>query len=49
LAWDRVRFTGERVAAVVAETRDLAEEAALRVDVEYEELPAVLTAAEARA
>ncbi|MFW6033521.1 MAG: xanthine dehydrogenase family protein molybdopterin-binding subunit [bacterium] len=49
LAWDRVRFIGERVAAVVAETRDLAEEAAFRVDVEYEELPAVLTAAEALA
>lgn len=49
LAHDRVRFQGERVAAVLAETREQAERAALLVDVEYEELPAVVTADEALA
>lgn len=42
LARDEVRFIGERVAAVVAETREQAERAAARVEVEYEDLPAVL-------
>ena len=37
LAEDRVRFLGERVAAVAAEDRDTAEEALLLIDVEYEE------------
>ena len=41
LAEDRVRFVGERVAAVAAEDRDAAEEALALIDVEYEELPAV--------
>jgi carbon-monoxide dehydrogenase large subunit len=41
LAEDRVRFVGERVAAVAAEDRDTAEEALLLIDVDYEELPAV--------
>lgn len=41
LAWDRVRFVGDRVAAVAAETRQAAEEAVRLVQVEYEELPAV--------
>src|SRR5262245_49920981 len=41
LAEDRVRFAGERVAAVAAEDRDAAEEALVLFDVEYEELPAV--------
>jgi CO/xanthine dehydrogenase Mo-binding subunit len=49
LARDKVRFTGERVAAVVATSRRAAEEAAALVDVEYEELPAVLSADEALA
>lgn len=40
LALDRVRFVGEYVAAVAAETRDIAEQAAQAVVVEYEELPA---------
>ena len=44
LAWDRVRFIGDRVAAVAADTLDAAEEAARLVDVEYEELPAVFDA-----
>lgn len=41
LAVDKVRFVGDRVAAVAAETRDLAEEALALIEVEYEELPAV--------
>ncbi len=43
LAHDRARFIGERVAAVAADTREIAEEAARAVDVEYEELPPILT------
>ena len=43
LARDRVRFVGERVAAVAAETREIAEEALRLIDVEYEELPLALT------
>src|SRR5213593_2694383 len=41
LAQDRVRFMGERVAAVAAETLEQAEEALALIQVEYEELPAV--------
>ncbi len=41
LAYERVRFVGERVAAVAAETREAAEAAVALIDVEYEELPAV--------
>jgi carbon-monoxide dehydrogenase large subunit len=41
LAQDRVRFVGERVAAVAAEDRDVADAALLLIEVEYEELPAV--------
>lgn len=41
LAWDRVRFVGDRVAAVAADTRAQAEDALARIAVEYEELPAV--------
>ena len=49
LAHEEVRFVGERVAAVVAETRQEAERAAARVRIEYEELPAVLDAESALA
>ena len=49
LARDAVRFTGEPIAAVVAETREAAEAAAALVDVSYDELPAVFTAEEATA
>ncbi|HEY7067736.1 MAG TPA: xanthine dehydrogenase family protein molybdopterin-binding subunit [Chloroflexota bacterium] len=42
VARDRVRFVGERVAAVAANDLDTAEEALSLIDVEYEELPAVL-------
>jgi 4-hydroxybenzoyl-CoA reductase subunit alpha len=43
LAVDKVRFVGEEVAAVVARDRATAREAARRIRVEYEVLPAVLT------
>lgn len=49
LAVDRVRFAGERVAAVAAESREAAEEAVERIEVEYEELPAILTPEDALA
>ncbi|MDP6816267.1 MAG: xanthine dehydrogenase family protein molybdopterin-binding subunit, partial [Alphaproteobacteria bacterium] len=42
LAEDIVRWQGEAVAAVVADSRALAEDAAERVRVEYRELPAVV-------
>jgi CO/xanthine dehydrogenase Mo-binding subunit len=42
LAYERVLFVGERVAAVAAETREAADEAVGLIQVEYEELPAVL-------
>ncbi len=42
LAWDRVRFVGDRVAAVAADTREQADEAAAAIAVDYDELPAVL-------
>ncbi|MBI2999571.1 MAG: molybdopterin-dependent oxidoreductase, partial [Deltaproteobacteria bacterium] len=41
LCWDKVRFVGDRVAAVAAETPDAAEEALGRIEVEYDVLPAV--------
>ena len=39
---DRVRYVGDPVAGVVATSEEIAEEAARLVEVEYEELPAVL-------
>ena len=47
LCWDRVRFVGDRVAAVAAETVDAAEEALPLIDVDYELLPAVFDPLEA--
>jgi carbon-monoxide dehydrogenase large subunit len=41
LCWDVVRFIGDRVAAVAAETCDAAEEGVSLIDVEYEQLPAL--------
>ena len=41
LCWERVRYVGDRVAAVAAETVEAAEEALALIEVEYEELPAV--------
>lgn len=45
---DTVRFIGQRVAAVVAETAEAADRAVLLVDVDYELLPAVFDPEEAR-
>lgn len=47
LAIDKVRWVGHPVAAVVAETLSAAEEAASKVIVEYEDLPAVLSVEDA--
>jgi len=47
LVADRARHVGDCVAVVVAETRDQAREASLLVDVDYEELPAVASVAQA--
>ncbi|MGH7767124.1 MAG: xanthine dehydrogenase family protein molybdopterin-binding subunit [Candidatus Binatia bacterium] len=47
LARDRARFVGEKVAAVAAVDKDIAEEAVSLIDVEYEELPAVFDPLEA--
>ena len=49
LAVGETKFHGEPVAAVAAETRDAAEEAARLVVVEYEELPGVYTVEQALA
>ena len=47
LAYERVRFVGEFVVAVAAETRALAEQAAAAVEVVYDVLPAMLDTEEA--
>ena len=47
LAQDKVRYAGDGVAVVVAETRALAKDAAELVEVEYEELPVVTDVEEA--
>lgn len=47
LAVDRVRYQGEPVAAVLADSRYTAEDAAVAVQVDYEPLPVVATAADA--
>ncbi len=39
----KVRFVGDRVAAVAAETREIAEAAIKAIEVKYEELPAALS------
>ncbi len=49
LAVDTVRYVGEAVAAVIAESRLQAQDAAEQVQVEYEELPAVVTIEQAKA
>ncbi|MFO1304078.1 MAG: xanthine dehydrogenase family protein molybdopterin-binding subunit [Burkholderiales bacterium] len=49
MATDTVRFVGEIVAAVLAETREQARDAAEAIDVRYETLPAVATLAAASA
>ena len=47
LAIDKVRFIGERVAAVAADTVEIAEEALSLIEVEYQELPSVFNQMEA--
>lgn len=47
LARDKVRFVGEKVAAVAAESAEIAEAALRLIDVTYEELPAVFDPLEA--
>jgi CO/xanthine dehydrogenase Mo-binding subunit len=47
LCWDRVRYVGDRVAAVAAESKEAAEAALGLIEVEYEELPAVFDPIEA--
>ena len=47
LAHEKVRFVGDPVAAVAAETRELAEAAAALVDVRYDPLPAIFDPEEA--
>lgn len=47
LCWDRVRYIGDRVAAVAAETPEAAEAALSLIDVDYEVLPAVFDPMEA--
>ena len=44
---DRVRYVGDVVALIAAETRELCEEAKKHIKVEYEELPAVFDVLEA--
>jgi CO/xanthine dehydrogenase Mo-binding subunit/aerobic-type carbon monoxide dehydrogenase small subunit (CoxS/CutS family) len=46
-ALEKVRFVGEPVAAIAANTPDIAREAASKVKIEYEELPAVFDPEEA--
>lgn len=47
LAEDKVYYVGQPVAAVVAETREQAQDAAELAEVDYEELPCVVSALEA--
>jgi CO/xanthine dehydrogenase Mo-binding subunit len=47
LARKKVRFIGEKIAAVVAETREVAEDALAAISVDYEELPAIFDPEEA--
>ncbi|HEX7231856.1 MAG TPA: molybdopterin cofactor-binding domain-containing protein, partial [Candidatus Binatia bacterium] len=47
LCWEKVRFIGDRVAAVAAESAEAAEDAVHLIDVEYEPLPAVFDPLEA--
>jgi CO/xanthine dehydrogenase Mo-binding subunit len=47
LAWDKVRYIGDEVAAVAAESEEAAEEALGFISVQYEELPGVFDPEEA--
>ena len=47
LAVERVRFVGERVAVIIAETEEQARDAVDLIAIEYTELPAVVMASDA--
>ena len=47
LVRDKVRHVGDAVAMIIAESKEIARDAADLIDVDYEELPAVVNAAEA--
>jgi carbon-monoxide dehydrogenase large subunit len=49
LAYERVRFVGEPVALIVAETDYIAQDAAEQIEVEYQDLPVLVEAADANA
>lgn len=44
---EKVRYIGDEVAAVAAETPEIAEEALLKIEVEYEEIPGIFDPGEA--
>ncbi|NUQ02022.1 MAG: xanthine dehydrogenase family protein molybdopterin-binding subunit, partial [Armatimonadetes bacterium] len=46
-AADKVRYEGEKIAAVAADTREIAEQAVALIDIQYEPLPAVVDVREA--
>ncbi len=48
-SWDQLRFIGDKVAVIAADDADIAERALTLIEVEYEELPAVLTPQDAMA
>ncbi len=47
LAWDKVRYIGDEVAALAAESEEAAEEALESISVQYEELPGIFDPEEA--
>jgi selenium-dependent xanthine dehydrogenase len=49
LCWDEVRYTGDALALVAAESEAIAEHALSLIDVDYEQLPAVFSPEEALA
>ena len=48
-SWDKVRFIGDKVAAIAADTKEIAEDAVKLVNVTYDELPAVFEPEQAAA
>ena len=49
LAWDRVMLVGDKVAAVIADDEDIAQQAIGLIDIEYDELPAIIEPEDAMA
>ena len=47
LCWDTVMYVGDKVAAVVADDEDIAQRALDLIEVDYDELPPILSAREA--